>query len=208
MNMKRCFTGRDFGRRVVCAVALALLFLAFPPAFLAQEAAPTCWVRGDRADLELRISPYDSTSVALDAGSVKACYSRPRKLERPIFGRLVPFGEPWRFGANEATAIHVSTAAEIAGVAVEPGWYSLIAVPGEDEWEVVVNREVRRWGVPIDEDVRHTDVGSGDAPASRGVGAVELLTMELEPRGPASADLVVAWDETRVRIPIVLESER
>lgn len=194
-------------KQPVCALALALLSLAVPPAVPAQEAEPTCWVRGDRADLELRISPYDSTSVALEAGSVKACYSQPRKLGRPIFGRLVPFGEPWRFGANEATAIHVSTAAEIAGVAVEPGWYSLIAVPGEDEWEIVVNREVRRWGVPIDEDVRLTDVGSGSAPASRAVGAVELLTMELEPRGPASADLVVAWDETRVRISIVLDRE-
>lgn len=207
MNMTPRTTGRDFGRPTIAAIAAIALCLAVPPALLAQQATPTCWVRGDRADLELRISPYDSTSVALEAGSVKACYSQPRKLGRPIFGRLVPFGKPWRFGANEATAIHVSTAAEIAGVAVEPGWYSLIAVPGEDEWEIVVNREVRRWGVPIDEDVRRMDVGSGSAPASRAVGAVELLTMGLEPRGPAAADLVVAWDETRVRIPIALDGE-
>lgn len=170
-----------------------------------SDGAPTCWVRGDRADLELRISPYDSTTVELESGAVKVCYSQPRKLDRPIFGRLVPFGAAWRFGANEATAIHVPAAATIAGVAVEPGWYSLIAVPGEDEWEIVVNTGVRRWGVPIDEEVRQADVGSGTVPAARAVGVVELLTMELVGRGPASADLEIAWDETRVRVPIVLE---
>ena len=53
-------------------------------------AAPACWVRGERADLELRASPFDSTAVALEPGVVKVCYSRPRKLGRPLMGRLVP----------------------------------------------------------------------------------------------------------------------
>lgn len=189
----------------ITAVLAAGTLVLSTPELGAQEAAPTCWVRGDRADLELRISPYDSTTVELEGRPVKVCYSRPRKLDRTIFGRLVPFGEPWRFGANEATAIHLPTDATIAGVAVEPGWYSLIAVPGAHEWEIVVNTGVRRWGVPIDEGVRQLDVGSGVVPASRAVGVVELLTMELERRGPSSSDLVIAWDETRVQIPIVLE---
>lgn len=170
----------------------------------AQEQEPTCWVRGERADLELRASPYDSTAVALEPGTVKVCYSRPRKLGRPIMGRLVPYGEPWRFGANEATAIHLPTAAEIAGVRVEAGWYSLMAVPGEGEWRIVVNENVERWGVPITEQVREADVGSGTVSASEAVGVVELLTMELVPTGPSSADLVVAWDRARLRIPILL----
>ena len=132
------------------ATALLLLILAARPSALgAQEPPPPCWVRGDPADLELRASPYDSTLVALEEGHVRVCYSRPRKLGRPIMGRLVPYGEPWRFGANEATAIHVPTRATVAGVAVEPGWHSLIAIPGEREWRIVINRKARRWGVPI-----------------------------------------------------------
>jgi hypothetical protein len=177
---------------------------ASPAPAPAQESAPPCWVRGDRADLELRISPYDSTSVALEDGSVKVCYSQPRKLGRPIFGRLVPFGETWRFGANEATAIHVPDSATIAGVEVGPGWYSLIAIPGEEAWEIVVNADVQRWGVPINDEVRREDIGTGRVSSATDVGVVELLTMELVPRGPDSADLVVAWDETRLRVPIVV----
>lgn len=165
---------------------------------------PACWVRGERADLELRASPYDSTVVALEEGTVKVCYSRPRKLGRPIMGGVVSYDEPWRFGANEATVIHVPTAATIAGVPVAAGWYSLMAVPGEREWRIVVNESVERWGVPINEQVRQADVGSGVVPVSEAVGVVELLTMELVPSGPSSADLVVAWDRTRVRVPVVL----
>lgn len=184
-------------------VVLLLLAVIAAPA-LAQDGQPGCWVRGDRSNLELRASPYDSTAVALDAGRVKLCYSRPRKLGRPIMGRLVPYGEPWRLGANEATAIHLPAAATIAGVPVESGWYSLMAVPGAREWRIVVNESVQRWGVPITPEVREADIGSGVVPATEEVGSVELLTMELVRRGPAAADLVVAWDRTRLRIPVVL----
>lgn len=188
------------------ATLLPLLILgALPVAAGAQEGS-TCWVRGDPADLELRASPYDSTLVGLDDGLVKVCYSRPRKLGRPIMGRLVPYGEPWRFGANEATAIHVPTRAAIAGVAVEPGWYSLMAIPGEGEWQIVINAQARRWGVPITEEVRSADIGTGRVLATEKVGSVELFTLELVPTAPSSADLVMAWDRTRVRIPVVLTS--
>ena len=192
--------------RIACTYSVAALFLvlASPGMSHAQQAGPGCWVRGDRANLELRASPYDSTSVSLDDGTVKVCYSRPRKLGRSVMGRLVPFGAPWRFGANEATAIHVPVRATIAGVTVGPGWYSLIAVPGEETWRIVVNEAVERWGIPIDDAVQASDAGVGSVAATRAVGVVELFTLELVPTGGASADLVMAWDRTRVRIPVTL----
>lgn len=186
------------------SISALLLVLGLPSNGAAQQAVPGCWVRGDRADLELRASRFDSTAVSLESGTVKVCYSRPRTLGRPIMGRLVPFGEPWRFGADEATAIHVPARATIAGVTLEPGWYTLIAVPGEETWSIVVNDAVERWGVPIDDAVRDSDVGVGTVPATHAVGAVELFTLELEPTGESSADLVMAWDNTRVRIPVTL----
>lgn len=185
-------------------VGALLLFANLPAEGAAQAPDSGCWHRIPRADLELRASPFDSTTAELEAGSVKVCYSRPRKLGRPIMGRLVPYGEPWRFGANEATGIHVPAPATIAGVAVEPGWYSLMAIPEPEEWRMVVNRSHRRWGIPIDEEVRTGDVGTGTVPATESVGVVELFTLELVRTGPATADLVMAWDRTRLRIPVVL----
>lgn len=165
---------------------------------------PGCWVRGPREDLELRISKLDSASVELEGGTVKICYSRPRKLDRPVMGRLVPYGEPWRLGANEATAVHVPFPARIAGVDVEPGWYSLYAVPGRETWEIVVNPERQRWGVPIDRDVRRDDLGSGTVQAEDLSEIVETLTIEMERVAGDSAAMVISWERTRVRVPVVM----
>jgi hypothetical protein len=105
-------------------------------------------------------------------------------------------------GANEATSIHLTFAAEIAGVRVEPGSYSLYVIPRESEWTVAVNRSVERWGIPIDEGVRSQDVGRGTAPVERLGQHVEQLTLRLAPTGQGAAELVVEWEHTRVRIPI------
>lgn len=165
--------------------------------------SPGCWVRGAREDLELRISELDSASVELGGDTAKVCYSRPRKLDRPIMGRLVPYDEPWRLGANEATAVHVPFPAEIAGVEVEPGWYSLYAIPGPESWEIVVNREARRWGIPIDREVRERDVGSGTVPVESLPETVERLTVRLEAVSRDSAEMAISWERTRVRTAIL-----
>ncbi len=207
--MLRGKIGRSLGVRWPWLhVTFTLLLLAFSPADSAAQdpgAEYGCWIRGEYDDLELRASPFDSTSIELDDGVIKLCYSRPRMLDRPIMGRLVPFGEPWRMGADEATAIHVPAAATIAGVAVEPGWYTLYAVPGPEEWKIVVNSRTNRWGVPIDRDVREADVGTGMVSTYETPRTVDMMTSRFEPRGSAATDLLLEWDRTGVRIPIVLQ---
>lgn len=166
------------------------------------QAGTECWVRGDPAELPDRPSPFDSTEVALDAGTFKVCYSRPQMRGRTIFGDLVPFGEPWRLGANEATAIYVPAPAAIGEVDVESGWYTLYAIPGEQEWEIVVNSATERWGIGIDNEVRASDVGSTVVSVEPTDAPVEMLTMTLEQTSPAEATLFTEWEETRVSVPI------
>lgn len=166
------------------------------------EAGTECWVRGDPADLVNRPSPFDSTEVALDAGTFKVCYSSPQMRGRTIFGDLEEFGEPWRLGANEATAIYVPAPASIGDVDVEPGWYTLYAIPGEQQWEIVVNSATQRWGIPIDDNVRANDVGSNVVAVEPTDAPVEGLTLTLERTSPTEATLVTEWEETRVNVPI------
>ena len=194
-------------RSLALAVAALLALVSSPTQ--AQGTAPSseCWVQGPREDLEIRASPFDSTAVVLGARTVKVCYSRPRKLGRPIMGRLVPFDAPWRMGADEATAIHMPSRGTIAGVAVDAGWYSLYAIPGPTAWRIVVNRGVRRWGTPIDSTVRKLDVGEGSVPTEAVMTSEDLLRMLLTRRSAYAADLVVQWDRTVVRIPVTLESD-
>lgn len=164
-----------------------------------------CWTNATPDELAERASPLDSASVALDAGLVKVCYGSPQMRGREIFGALEAFDQPWRTGANEATSIHMPAAGTIGGVAVEPGWYSLYTVPGADAWEVVVNGERERWGIPISEEVRAQDVGSATVAAeSPDAAPVEALTISLERTSGSSADLAIEWETTRVSLPVVI----
>jgi hypothetical protein len=168
----------------------------------AQSAKDACWIRGNPGEVRGRPSALDSTSISIDAGTIKICYGRPSARGRQVFGQLVPNGVPWRLGANEATAIYVSFNARIAGANVTPGWYSLYTIPDQKQWRIVVNRTAQRWGVPIDDAVRTQDVGTGVVPVEHLDKPVEALTITLRRESKSSASIEVEWENTRVRIPV------
>jgi hypothetical protein len=151
-----------------------------------------------------RASPYDSTAVTLGDTRALVCYGRPSMRGRTIFGGLVPYGELWRTGANEPTIIHLPFAASIAGVDVEPGSYSLYTEPGEQQWTVIVNSSTSQWGIEnqYNDAVRAHEVGRATVPAERVDAPVEMFTIRAEPREQDAADLLLEWENTRVRIPI------
>ena len=169
---------------------------------LALAASPPCWVRGERADLDVRISRLDSVITTLGTDTLVVCYSRPRMLGRPIMGRVVPFGEPWRLGANEATTLTVSVPVLFGEIRLPPGSYSLYAVPEQREWRVIVNRLARRWGIPISDTVQAQDIGAATVAVEAVSPPVEEFRMQFERDGRDAVDLVIEWDRTRVRVPI------
>lgn len=188
----------------VVALALAAVLIAArrAPNHGDAQAADGCWFQPKSQDPTARASKHDSTSVALDGGTVKICYGRPNVRGRPIMGKLVPYGEPWRLGADEATAIYVPFRAKIAGVKVEPGWYSLYAIPTATQWQIVVNSDAKRWGVDIDAKVRAKDVGTGTVPSSKTAAPVETLTIALRKDSPSKATIDVQWSDVEVHIPV------
>lgn len=179
-------------------LALAMFGGAASPAH-AQE----CYLaRGDMAAAAERPSPLGETVITLGGQEAKVCYGRPSANDRTVMGELVPYGQPWRLGANEATAIHLPFAAEVGGVRLEPGSYSIYAVPGEQEWEIFLNRNFQRWGIPINEEITAENVGSFTRPAEATEGMVEQLTFQWMTHDPAMGHLVLEWERTRVDIPI------
>lgn len=181
---------------------MLLVITAMIPAAAAGVSQPApfaCWVHGSTAQ---RQSPLDSAGVEIGGTTVKVCYGRPSARSRKIMGGLVPFGESWRLGANEATTISVPFAAEIAGVQVPAGAYTLYAIPGESSWKIVVNRSTERWGIPIDAGVRAKDVGAGTVSIEKLSEPVETLTLKFEPPQGSTTNLVIEWEKTRVRIPL------
>ena len=171
----------------------------------AQPAAATltCTPQGDRMDLAGRVSPYDSTAVPLGDAQAKVCYGRPSMRGRTVFGDMIPFGELWRTGANEPTIIHLPVAANIAGIAVEPGSYSLYTIPGEEEWTLIVNRSISQWGIESQytSDIEAQEVGRATLPAETTGSPVETFTISATPSGNGS-ELVMEWENARVRVPV------
>lgn len=162
-----------------------------------------CFVRGGNAEAATqRPSPLGATVANLGGEEAKLCYGRPKANGRKVMGELVPFGSVWRMGANEATALHIPFAGDIGGVKVEPGVYSIYAVPGETEWEFFVNRQYERWGIPVNDAVKADDVGSFKRKAEATSEMVEQLTITWMPHGENMGHMVLQWENTKVEFPI------
>lgn len=167
------------------------------------SAAANCWVQdGTTADAAARPSPLGEVRFTLGGQEALLCYSRPSANSRTVMGALVPFGEPWRLGANEATSIHLPFNATVGGVAVDAGTYSMYAVPGQAEWEFVLNRQVQRWGIPINDAVTQGNAGSFKRPVSSTATPVEQLTFRWEGTSDTAGTLTMEWEKTQLTIPV------
>lgn len=190
-------------RHVLTLTALSLsTAIAFSPAPVQAQDSVCFLQRGTMAEAAERQSPLRSTEITLGENAATVCYGAPSAKGRTVMGELVPFGRRWRLGANEATAIHLPFAVEMGGVALDPGSYSLYAVPGEAEWEIFVNASVERWGIPINESVQGHNVGSFTVPVAESGSMVEQLTFSWESHGDDMGHLIMEWENTRVEIPV------
>ena len=93
-----------------------------------------------------RSSPKASVAQYVGVCQISVDYNRPSVKSRRIFGDLVPFGEVWRAGANEATVISFSHPVTFGGAMVAPGRFSLVVTPGKDIWTINLNKDWNQWG--------------------------------------------------------------
>jgi len=119
-------------------------------------------------------------------------------------GRRIPFGRLWRTGANEPTTIITPIPLEVAEVPVPAGRATLYTIPGPESWEVILNRATSQWGIESEytERVRAEELGRSIVRSERGAAPVERLTIAPDRRPDDLVDLVLAWETTRVRIPV------
>jgi hypothetical protein len=160
-----------------------------------------CQSRGAPDALAERPSPLDSVMIDLGGQIAKLCYGRPSLRGRTMLGGEDPLGSPWRFGANEPTTLHIPFAATFGGIELEPGSYSLYAIPETGRWSIVVNGNTNRWGIPLSPDVRSADIGSFEVAVTDPGELVETLTFRFE-GGGSDGSLVFAWERATLRIPI------
>ena len=181
---------------------------------LAAALATTSGVQAQDLHASRRSSPMGCAWITLDDTYVKVVYSRPYKRGRDnIFGTeeeeaLVPYGQIWRTGANEATEITLTGDLDVAGQRLPAGTYSIFTTPGADKWSVHFNSalELTGGGVFADGeftavDLPATDVVVIEAASGSTEEEIDQFTISLEPTDGGGAQ-ILAWIETEVRIPI------
>ncbi|TAE33440.1 MAG: DUF2911 domain-containing protein [Cytophagales bacterium] len=135
--------------------------------------------------------------------NIKVVYGQPSKLGRVVFGpegssALEKFGKPWRTGANEATEVTFKNDVMFGGKHVKAGTYTLVTMPGEKEWSVVLNSTLGQWGAYEYEKNKANNVAEVKAKVIKNPAAVEKLTIT-----PANASLTIAWDNMTVSVPLM-----
>lgn len=109
-------------------------------------AALTFNSNAQHSDKQKRQSPPTTMEYKAGDANITINYSQPAAKGREIYGELVPYGEVWRTGANEATTFTTDKDITIGGQKVAAGTYALFTIPGEDEWTVILNSEAKQWG--------------------------------------------------------------
>ncbi|MFU8861592.1 MAG: DUF2911 domain-containing protein [Cyclonatronaceae bacterium] len=172
--------------KYACSLTLILL-LALPA--LAQDAP------------QVRMSPVTIASTTVNGTYIKVVYGQPQKRDRVVFGELVPYGQVWRTGANEATEITFTDDVEIAGETVPAGVYSVFSIPGEEEWTIILNSSLGQWGTRYNQD---NNVFSAAFPSEKMDVSWEAFTIRFESEENV-ARLNMMWDDTKVVVPITVK---
>jgi hypothetical protein len=141
-------------------------------------------------------------------GTIELSYSRPNMKGRKIYGDLVPFGNVWRTGANQATTLTFSDEVLIGGTKVPAGKYGLLTIPGKDNWMVIVTKQTDVTSPAAykqENDVVRVNVKPIAIPG--GV-SFETFSMQFQNVKPTSTELNMIWDNTMVALPITTDVEK
>ena len=93
-----------------------------------------------------RPSPLAMDSINISGTKLKIVYSSPSVRKRKIWGNLVPYGEVWGTGANEATYLETSSDLEINNFIIPKGSYAIFTIPTDTIWTIIFNKEWNQWG--------------------------------------------------------------
>jgi Protein of unknown function (DUF2911) len=181
-------------KTVTVAFSLAsLMLLAFQPASAAEPK---------------RVSPHETVSATIGGANIKIVYGRPYTKDpkssemRKIWGGLVPFGQVWRMGADEATLLTTDKNIEIGGTKIPAGTYSLYLQPEENgPAQLLVNKQTGQWGTKHDKSQDFAKIDMARNPLSP---AVNQFTIVLE-KNDNGGKLRLDWEKTEFTAPITID---
>jgi hypothetical protein len=149
-------------------------------------------------------TPATSTTQTLKQdlgiGTVELSYSRPNVRARKVFGDLVPFGQVWRTGANQATTLTFSDDVIVGGTKVAPGKYGLVTIPDKNEWTLILTKQLDVTNPTAYK--QENDIVRVKVKPTTIAAPLETFTIQFANVKPTGADLQLMWDNTAVTLPI------
>ena len=146
-------------------------------------------------------SPHVRTDWMVDGAAVSIEYGRPFLKGRTI-GSVAPNGKVWRAGADEATTLKTDKPLKFGTLSVPAGTYTLFAVPGEQEWQLVISKQTGQWGTMYSQD---QDLGRVPMKVGKSGSAAEQVTWAIDDTA-AGATLRLEWGTTSVAAPFSVGS--
>ena len=145
------------------------------------------------------LSPSDSVRASIAGATVTVVYGRPALRGRDL-RVLVPFGQLWRTGANNATELRTDRTLRLGALTLEPGRYSLFTLPRADGWTLIVNRQTGQSGLEHDEsqDIGRVEMSVQPLPAF-----VDRFTIVVESAAGGGV-LRLQWGGTEARVPFTV----
>lgn len=153
-----------------------------------------------------RVSPHETISAVSGGNRVTIVYGRPYTKDphsgemRKIWGGLVPYGQVWRTGADEATLLITQKPITIGGTAVPAGAYTLFTLPTEDGAKLIVNKQIGQWGVGPGSYDEGQDLARIDMKKEALDTSVDQFTMSV--RG---GELKMSWEKTAYSVPFTVQ---
>lgn len=148
-----------------------------------------------------RPSPNASVTQTVGVTDITIKYSRPGVKGREIWGKLVPYGEVWRAGANENTTIRFSTPVKVDGHELPAGIYGFQTIPTQGDWTVIFSKDADEWGAfsyKQEHDALRIQVKPQPAAAPR-----ERMGFDFEDVTDTSAKVVLSWE--KLEVPFTVE---
>jgi hypothetical protein len=158
-----------------------------------------------------RLSPHETISTVIDGNRVMVVYGRPYQIKpgtteaRKIWGGLVPYGQVWRTGADEATLFITQQPILLGGSVIPAGCYTLWTLPDEDGTaKLIINKQIGQWGInprnPQSVYDPTNDVARVDLKNDTLDKPVEQFTMAIS-RNPTGGGLLkLSWDTTQFSV--------
>jgi hypothetical protein len=88
---------------------------------------------------QVRKSQAAAVSQRVANTEITVTYSRPVARGRELFGALVPYGQVWNPGADQATAIRFTRDVHVNDHHLAAGKYSVWAIPRRSAWTVILS---------------------------------------------------------------------